>query len=187
MWSLCRYQKRKRNFIIAHPWPLLTYGLVAVFFVVVVVLNKIHEARAFATYETLSDFLFLFCFCHFKMCLGSNPFRLSKVKWKVLNFFRGVYFSDWVFSARSCPALRAFAWLNLIKPSVLSFLWVVCNYFEHTRLYYLCSTSICLDLNHNRKMNWAYWPVTTLNVWVSIKYTWKYLFLATFCLLPSAS
>ena len=46
---------------------------------VVVVLNKIHEARAFATYETLFRFSF-FCCCHFKMFLGSNPFRLSKVK-----------------------------------------------------------------------------------------------------------
>ena len=74
-------KKAKRYYCasLSAPYLRLTGG-----FVVVVVLNIIHEARAFATYETLfrfSVFFFFLVFVHVtSKCLGSNPFRLSKMK-----------------------------------------------------------------------------------------------------------
>ena len=137
--------------------------------------------------KPFSDFLFLLLFLSLQNVFWVQIYSVC-LKWNIKFWisWKAFIFSDWMFSVRSCPALRAFAWLNLIKPSLSSLLLIVCGYLEHAQIYYLCSTSICLDFNHNRKMNWAYWPVTTSNVWASIQYTWKYLFLATFCLLPWA-
>ena len=61
-------KKAKRYYCasLSAPYLRFTGGFVVV--VVVVVLNIIHEARAFATYETLFRFsVFFFGFCHFKM------------------------------------------------------------------------------------------------------------------------